>query len=246
MRWFFVFFISTACWATGPCFDSLSERNQIFYTTFDYPYYDSQLGWGWYAHQDLEPILDLVKSSAKIVEIGAGVGRNLIGVLKINPAAKLQAIELNQKHVEILNKKFNQDSRVTIHHANILAAPATIKKQDLAMWMFSGLYDLNQKEQAEAFVQVGKMLKLNGHFVVDIPNREHNPSSMGPAVLHFEGASFPYEIYAPTEQELHAYAKASGFDLVSKKYYELNGDLDRRITQTKFPRISYVFKYVRS
>ncbi len=222
------------------CYGALSEKNQKFYQSFPYEVYDNKLGWGWHAHQDIEQVAEVTKAAKKFIEIGGGVGRNVKGILKYNPNAEIQVIELNPNSAQSLHSKFKDNPNITIHHASILDPNLKIEKQDLAMWMFSGLLDLGHDEQAAAFRQVSKMVRRHGYFVVDIPNRESNRHPRGQQKVQYDMTPEVYNLYLPTHNQIVRYGIDNGFVLIQKKYYKLNGDLEHGGTNHKFPRISYL------
>jgi len=112
-----------------------------------------------------------------ILEVGVGRGRVIEGITKISNPKKVYGIDINPLFVNHCLKSFEgSDPVVDIRKLSVLNLdkdpafkPHSI---DIALWMWSGIIELNEWDKVNALKQLKRVLKPGGFAVIDVPNKE--------------------------------------------------------------------------
>lgn len=159
-------------------------------------------------------------------EIGAAFGRVVDAILERTVHATVEAWEY-AKSIEHLHQRYRDDQRVWVN-GNLLQAARHPRNVDVALWMFSGIFEFPLHQQAEAVGIVRDRIKPGGYFVVDIAcmSREHYQAP-APAA---EAPKCPY-VNVLEGDELCSIVTEADFEVESAQRYQAMG----------VERISYVF-----
>jgi len=117
-----------------------------------------------YGREVLERFLRSNGGFDNALDIGAGTGVDLATIAKVNPRAKLYAIECYPPAVEGLKSK-----QIEVHSLNIEHDPFPFKPGSLDVVMANQVLE-HTKEIFWIFDQVSRVLKEGGHFLIGVPN----------------------------------------------------------------------------
>ena len=161
------------------------------------------------AYSDLRAIDEYIKPSKSILEIGAGFGRVIDYLLKNYPAKSVVGIESCQKLFDFLTRKYKANSQVRILKQDIHSLKIDLK-QDLILWMWSGVADFSPLEQTIILKNLKAILSDQGVLIVDTISPNRTPVGMEkqePQVflLNYHGSTI--HTYSLTNEEIDTYAQ---------------------------------------
>ena len=160
-------------------------------------------------------------------EIGAAFGRVVDAVLARTVHVTVEAWEYSRSLQHLLHR-YRDNARVSVN-GNLLHAARKPRDVDVALWMFSGIFEFPRHQQAEAIGIVRDRIKPRGYFVVDIscmPRAQYQVPAAGD-----KAPMFPY-VNVLEGDELCFMMRASGFEIESAQSYQAGG----------VGRMSYVFR----
>lgn len=108
--------------------------------------------------------LESAPEVAKVLDIGAGSGADLALVQKVAPKAELHGVEIYPQNVSIL-----KTLGVTTHALNLELDPLPFENESLDLVIANQVLE-HTKEIFWIFHQVSRCLKVNGSFLVGVPN----------------------------------------------------------------------------
>lgn len=184
---------------------------------------------------DLDSIEKTLENSQNILEIGGGYGRIIDKITQKYLSKQITAIEPAEANFKYLEEKFKTQPHIHLYQQNILEHSSQ-KPYDLVLWMWSGLADLDFKEQKDALHKIYALVGSQGTLVIDLPEMQAKNS----AQENTQGTSWKvetpsgiiYQGYLPTEETLFLNGFAAGFSSVQKIPYT---------TPKKNKRILYLF-----
>lgn len=111
----------------------------------------------------------LQTGNEKVLEIGAGTGRVLKWFIANYPNP-ITGIDISKTNIQRCSKIFSENHQVELVLGNICSSQS-IPADDyyLAIWAWSGIYELSLSEKRLALQQLSYSLKENAYFVIDLP-----------------------------------------------------------------------------
>lgn len=126
---------------------------------------DRSLNYGRHLIQNFSAVaLHGAPQAPKVLDIGAGSGADLALVQKVAPKADLHGVEIFPKNVSIL-----KSLGVTTHALNLELDPLPFENESLDLVIANQVLE-HTKEIFWIFHQVSRCLKVNGSFLVGVPN----------------------------------------------------------------------------
>lgn len=182
---------------------------------------------------DLELILPLIRdqltTSHYAFEIGFGFGRVIEWIRKLAPAKKIVAIDHSSKFNDLVRNKFQ--GSVTLLNKSIESFKLNVKI-DLALWMWAGIFELDNSNKFSAFRNISDAMYENGLLVVEFPENivGHNIEECAEKNSLIVNTEFgTLNIYRTNALDLEDCAKKCGFDLVKDIVYSPQVGVLRRI-----------------
>lgn len=120
-------------------------------------------------YPDIKAIEPLLQQAHMILEVGAGYGRVIEGLLQAGVTAHITAVEQSNYFYQKMISRFDS-TKLSIIHENILKY-ATRERYDLILWLWSGCMDFTPAEQIDVLQKLKALLAPNGKLLVDIIDR---------------------------------------------------------------------------
>jgi hypothetical protein len=158
-----------------------------------------------------------------VLEIGAGDGRVIDGILKLTSAPdihthlgilkgrliatqKIYALERCDNFVEYLNERFRNNPKVDVIKCDLLIDE--IPRADLGLWMWSGIMEFSPEEQSKAIARIKERIN---ELVIDLPltNANSNLTSHNDRYGEIVTPSGTLHGYNPSINDLLNYALSS-------------------------------------
>ncbi|MEW6055329.1 MAG: class I SAM-dependent methyltransferase [Bdellovibrionota bacterium] len=184
---------------------------------------------------DLDQLKNYIDHSTHVLEIGAGYGRVIQGLRERRPELKITAVELAKNSVTHLQKRFQNTPNLRILSGDILEVP-TRQEYDLALWLWSGLADLNRLEQRLCVKRLATLLFPSGALAIDLPADVTNMNATTSIENYYKLRLDPkllYYGYIPPKDELIALCSKASLIHVQEVCYS---------TSTGKQRLLEVFK----
>lgn len=178
---------------------------------------------------DLLTITDYIKPANTILEVGAGYGRVLDYLMMHYPKKELSALERSQHFSHQLEKKYGKN--VTLYPTDVKMFYAE-KRYDLILWLWSGLTDFAQFEQAAVLNHLARFLDPNGRLIVEtFPHDEvpANGSINQPQTYQLTADSMQLHGYIPSPVEMEEYADVVGLKIETIRQYRTSSDRMRKL-----------------
>lgn len=99
-----------------------------------------------------------------VLDLGAGKGDDLLIAKKINPNAKLNAIEVSPPNIKIL-----KENNISVHPLNIERDIFSFEDESLDVVMGNQILE-HVKEVFWIMHEVSRVLKIGGKFIIGVPN----------------------------------------------------------------------------
>ena len=119
---------------------------------------------------DVKQVESLVKNADTILEVGCGYGRVVDEVRRINPTAKITAIEQHQSYIEYT--KIHHDIEIIDGNALTCRLPG---KFNLILLMWAEICEFNFVEQAQLIRNLSRALAPKGCIAIDMFNQADRP-----------------------------------------------------------------------
>ncbi len=207
--------------------EQVNEKNFNFYNQIGLDTFQSlaQSG-GFNTFVDLEIAYRYIQPAENIVEIGAGYGRCIDFLLHKKHKGEIIAVEQSAVLCKHLKEKYA--SSVQIIEGDIYKV--SFKDQvDTALWMWSGMIDFSQEEQAAVIKHLFDILSPKGKLFIDIPRigiqtiADHIDQQRIKLTTDFG----EIECYIPLSSEMKEYADRAGFARLDEINYETATDKKR-------------------
>lgn len=158
--------------------------------------------------EDVSQVEHIIVKSQNILELGAGYGRVLDKIGKMNFKGRLSAIENNQFYYDLCTKKYS--SKVRMHFDNILTWEPT-EKYDLILWMWTSIGEFTQYEQKKLFSKLSKLLTRNGVLVIE--KKDAGLDDQDRLIVNGGNCKYLYhkdggDIYIPSDYDLKLYSNS--------------------------------------
>ena len=184
---------------------------------------------------DIKKIFDYIKDAKSILEVGAGYGRVVDGLLHYSFLGKITAIEKSKTLFEFLKKKYKRNSKLSFLRKDILNEEKLNEKFDAILFLWSGIQDFSPDEQELVLINLKALLNKSGMLIIDsIPEDVHPLESnqvkdYDMHKLTFKGNSV--YIHKVSAESISSFGKKLGFKKTLQLPY---------VTETKRNRIVHI------
>jgi len=179
--------------------------------------------------EDLQEIFtNIVKSLETIntiLEIGAGYGRVIEGLIASGFRGAIYALEYAEGKCEYLRNKFKSYPNVHIICSSITSFPkALVKiKFDLVLWLWSGISDFPVEVQRQIIKKIKPRMHSDSYFIIDVFRDEAINSkeySNQYYQVEYKTPTKSYSTYGynPTAEEMESCLGEAGFKWCQKPY----------------------------
>jgi len=208
---------------------SINDSNYDFYRHIQIPTFEHYARLtGMDTGKDIDIIYPIIQKANTVVELGAGYGRATSFILSKGFKGKLILVE----RVPELITYLRQDLHITedIIQQDIkklqLEQPA-----DILLWLWSGILELSQEEQANTIKQLYENLLPGGKLIIEAPFKQIKVvgSHTSEQLIKLETEWGTLTAYLPTPEEIEEDAKRAGFQSFQKINYLSETNLERVI-----------------
>lgn len=208
-----------------------SNLNNIeFYETLSPEYYYAVATQGGLDNYcDVNALLPYISKATSILEIGAGYGRVLKGILKTGYNKSLYAVERSRKACKYLVENFSNAAKIICTDINDFKPE---DKFDLILWMWAGLCEFAKDEQLPALSCLLPSLNIGGHIIIDLIPDEDKALNTTNFDLNNRVIETPFGkdyVYIPSKQELVNYQKSLNLKLLEMIIYKTRTDKKRNL-----------------
>jgi len=192
-----------------------NEDNRDFYEAVSVEKFKkwAELG-GFDVGCDLDLVLDRLKMSDSILEVGAGYGRVIEYLIKNKLQAKLYAIERSKNLCDYLNKVYGNKASIVCDDVS----NATFdRKFEAIIWLWSNISDFSKDEHVAILTKISSLLAPSGFLVTDILLDDFDRENVNTNVDRNYMVKYDDKIaygYLPTKHEMLNYAEIVGFNKV--------------------------------
>lgn len=175
---------------------------------------------------DIQLIYPHIRQAAVLVELGAGYGRAVSFILQKGYEGRLIVVDRIEQLIALLDRQFGERVEVVRQDLKKLDLPV---KADAILWLWSGLLEHSQDEQAAAIARLAQNLSEAGVLIIESPYKAvrivgtHADSHI--IRLHTEWGDL--EAYLPDEEEVRQYAQRAGFVRTETIRYQSDTGLER-------------------
>lgn len=175
---------------------------------------------------DLDLIYHDVGPSKNLLEIGAGYGRVLNGLLARHFAGKITAIEPS--------KKFFKETQGLAKQCKLLNTSLQelipVKKFDCVLWLWCGISDFTFSEQLNALKCIRKLMLKDGVLFIDTfpaTQQPNNASSSSGQEYIVKSKNHTLRGYIPRAVEIAENAQQAHFELTQSYTYKTDTNRER-------------------
>lgn len=212
-----------------------NKQNHVFYTVnpFQHLTETSVTNAGLLSNIDLEKIKNIIVKNNSFLEIGAGHGRIIDFILRINPKAIIYAYENNPSYYAYLKNKYKNHHNIFLLNKNILTSK-TIPKTDITLLMFSVLSEFNPLEQQKLLQKLTKTTQRK--IVIDVPKYTSKINGVwkNKYTAYVLSPNMNMETFTPDKELLERYLTKTHFNITAIKKYK---------TPTDRERLCYILSY---
>lgn len=182
---------------------------------------------GFDTNPDLKLIYPYLKTVSSIVELGAGYGRCVFGLLEMGFSGKIFVVDRIQRLLDLIETQANSEQIVPLHQdIRSLDLP---EHTDAVLWLWSGILEQNPEEQAACLQRIYTQLASGGQVFVDAPRDKikYVGKKMDKKYIRVEMEWGTLEGYLPYREDMESMAQAAGFDRMEALPYESETGLNR-------------------
>lgn len=179
------------------------------------------------------PELDLVqeywKSASSILELGAGEGRVIEGILHRNYQGQICTLERHPLFLEQLHERYQNNSQVTIVKGELLQ-PEKLPQAKVGLWLWAGILEFSPKEQQKVLQNLEQHIEQT--LILETPalGSTTNATRGKEHWLEIQGASGRIlHGYLPSKEEVCSYTIGTQWRLNKTIPYEILKDRKRML-----------------
>jgi hypothetical protein len=166
---------------------------------------------------DLALLHSQIMRANAILEVAAGCGRALDGLLQMGYQNKVVAVERCSKFYSLLQKYTQKKAfDIEVIHADIRNFHST-QKFDLILWLWSGMCDFTTEEQFSVLEKLLFHLNFGGLIVLDTMPCSFVPGNAVWSSEHYSvipgGENSYLYVYTPSNEEIDCYARNLGLQV---------------------------------
>lgn len=175
---------------------------------------------------DIEILYPHIKDFKNLAELGAGYGRAIHFLKQKGFEGTITAVDRVERFLTSLKEKYGDG--IQTHHQDIrdlhFKTPV-----DGIMWLWSGISELNPKEQEQSVIDIYNNLTEGGLFILESPYKQIKivGEHKSPQHITLTTEWGRLDAYLPSEEEVKTYAKKAGFSSFETLHYQSQTDLDR-------------------
>ena len=164
-------------------------------------------------------IIEVIHQSKNVMEIGAGEGRVIDGLLRLGYKENIIGIERSKKHYDLLKKIYIHNHKIKIHRKNILIDD--LPKADLGLFLWAEICTLNEKQQRGVIEKLSKSVET---LILDslIVGEDSNATSCDGNKLIFKMEFGRLEGLIPSPDEILEYSKPYFSEFKTLTYHTEN------------------------
>jgi SAM-dependent methyltransferase len=179
---------------------------------------------------DVATIYPYLQNANILLELGAGYGRVVRGLLERGFKGKIIAVERVAELIEYL--KLHIPEIVVLEQQDLKKLTIDVAPEAIT-WMWSGILELSPTEQAHTIQHLHSLMAKGGRLFIEIPRKvKYVGVHIGEQRIKVEAEWGKIDAYMPRRDELLNYGHQAGFSNITWIEYETS----------KLERIVYVFE----
>ncbi len=159
---------------------------------------------------DVELAEPFISRSGRLIDIGAGTGRTIKTLRRLDFSNEIYALERSAAFIEELQKI--KDQRLHISYGDMFEGdlPSGIAT---ALWLFSGITDFSPSEQQQMIAKIWQCLSPGGYLVIDSVQieAENNGVAIDKQVHEIRTDFALWRGFVPSDGEIRQWAINAGF-----------------------------------
>ncbi len=180
------------------------------------------------ATTDTEQIKNYILSARSILEVNAGFGRVVDGILSLGYRGQITAIERISSYCAYLQDYYREFA--TIINDDILSHQFT-QRYDLVTLMWTSIAEFNPREQKRLIAKLARLVTKKGHIAIDVIDRGSelsHSSSLQDNVIHVNHGDSEQIFYIPADSELYNWCHLAGLKVCEVIRYQLDEKINRK------------------
>lgn len=153
---------------------------------------------------ELDLIRDLWKPASSILEVGAGEGRIIQGLIERKYNGDIYAIERSNNLYKFLFNNFSDFKNVRVLKKNLIEDD--LPKANLGLWLWSGILEFSKDQQFDLIRKIRKNVPILVIDTIDIKSK-NNATSQNGQYAEIKTDWGIIRAYIPTEEDIKSYAK---------------------------------------
>jgi SAM-dependent methyltransferase len=179
---------------------------------------------------DVATIFPYLQSANVLLELGAGYGRVVRGLLERGFQGKIIAVERVAELIDYL--KNNIPEIVVLEQQDLKKLTLDVAAEAIT-WMWSGILELSPTEQMRTIQHLHSLMAQGGRLFIEIPRKvKYVGVHIDEQRIKVEADWGKIDAYMPRHDELLDYGHQAGFSNITWIEYETN----------KLERIVYIFE----
>lgn len=182
---------------------------------------------GFHTNPDLKLIFPQLQHARSVVELGAGYGRCVFGLLEMGYTGKIYAVDRIQRLLELIEQQDRTGQVVSLHQdIRELDLP---EHTDAVLWLWSGILEQRPEEQLVCLKRIYSQLYAGGKVFVDAPRDKikYVGKKMNRKYIRVEMEWGTLEGYLPYREDIEEMAAAAGYVRVEELPYTSETGLNR-------------------
>lgn len=176
---------------------------------------------------DIDCFYERIKNAKILLELGAGYGRVINGLLKKGFQGKIIALERSPELLAYL--KMHIPNIVLLKEQDLKKFQIN-EKPEVVLWMWSGILEYSPLEQIETMQHIASQMQENGILIVEIPKQvRYVGQQMGNQIIEVNMEWGNLQAYLPTEKEMSNFCSLAGFSDLEILNYQTATHLERTL-----------------
>ena len=177
-------------------------------------------------------LLDCIYDSRfAALEIGFGYGRVITFLQKENPSKPILAIDHSSTNFDRQRGLASDSSLVRLRHGCITSILLD-EKINLALWMWAGIFELDDSDKKIAFSKISAALIPNGKLVVEFPDEIIGHENIDYGLnghLNVNTEFGKLNVFRCSAETITSFAILSGLELLKVFHYQTTSCIKRQI-----------------
>ncbi|MEK6934079.1 MAG: hypothetical protein AABW75_04335 [Nanoarchaeota archaeon] len=173
---------------------------------------------------ELDLIQNLWKPASSILEVGAGEGRIIQGLIERKYNGDIYAVERSNNLCKFLFNNFSDFKNVHVLKMNL--NEDNLPKANLGLWLWSGILEFSKDQQSDLIRKIRKNVPILVIDAIHIKSK-NNATSQNGQYAEIKTDWGIIRAYIPTEEDIKSYAKKADSYLKKVIYYKTKTGRDR-------------------